>query len=104
MKKYALNKRITLLVLEPQSCSRELAVTSRKTIWAKVSDVGVTTKLAALSTGQTVELCVIARRAECVGATHAEISGKRYKIIDSGTINGDMFVKLLLERDRNGHY
>lgn len=98
MKKLPFNRRITLLTLEPQSGYNEPAEIARATVWANISDVGATTKFAALQAGQTVSLAVTMWRKEYRDYTHAEINDVRYKIVETGAAKNDLHVKLLLER------
>ena len=98
MKKLPFNRKITLLTLEPQSGYSEPAEIARAIVWANISDVGATTKLAALQAGQAVSLAVTMWRKEYHDYTHAEIDGVRYKIVETGATKNDLHVKLLLER------
>lgn len=98
MKKLPFNRKITLLTLEPQKGYREPAEIARATVWANVSDVGSTTKLAALQAGQTVSLAVTMWRREFRDYSHAEVDGTRYKIVETGSAKSDLHIKLLLER------
>ena len=99
MKKTAFNRKITLLELEPQTGLAEPREISRAEVWADVSEVGATTKFAALSAGQTVTLTVVMYRREFKGYTHCEAGGIRYKIAETGAAKSDLHIKLLLERD-----
>lgn len=98
-KKIAFNRKITLLELAPQTGISEPRELVRATVWADVSEVGVTTKFAALQSGQTVSLAVVMYRREFKGFTHCEIGGVRYKIIETGAARNELHIKLLLERD-----
>lgn len=98
MRKIAFNKRITLLTLEPAEGRGEPAEKARAAVWADVSDIGVTTKLTALSAGEEVSFSVIMWRAEYKGYTHAEYGGVRYKIAETGAAANPLHIKLLLER------
>lgn len=98
MRKHAFNRKITLLTFEPQSGFNEPRETARSAVWANVSDVGATTKFAALQAGQTVSLTVLMWRGEFHGYTHCEIDGARYKIVQTGSAGNDLHIKLLLER------
>lgn len=97
-KKIAFNRKITLLTLEPQSGLKEPLETARATVWADVSEVGVTTKFAALQAGQSVSLSVVMWRREFRGFTHCEVDGVRYKIAETGAARNELHIKLLLER------
>lgn len=98
MKKLPFNRKITLLTLEPQNGRSEPAEIARATVWANVSDVGSTTKLAALQAGQTVSLAVTMWRKEYRDYSHAEVDGTRFKIVETGSAKSDLHIKLLLER------
>lgn len=98
MKKLPFNRKITLLTLEPQSGYSEPAEIARATVWANISDVGATTKFAALQAGQTVSLAVTMWRKEFKNFSHAEVDGTRYKIVETGSAKNDLHIKLLLER------
>ena len=99
MKKIAFNRKITLLELTPQTGLAESLETARASVWADVSEVGVTTKFAALQAGQTVTLAVVMYRREFKGYTHCEVGGVRYKIVETGAARNELHIKLLLERD-----
>lgn len=98
MKKLPFNRKITLLTLEPQNGCREPSEIARATVWANISDVGSTTKFAALQAGQTVSLAVTMWRREFRDYSHAEVDGVRYKIVETGSAKSDLHIKLLLER------
>ncbi|MCI7758539.1 MAG: hypothetical protein MSH49_00765 [[Eubacterium] saphenum] len=98
MKKLPFNRKITLLTLEPQKGYSEPAEVARATVWANISDVGSTTKFAALQAGQTVSLAVTMWRREFRDYSHAEVDGTRYKIVETGSAKSDLHIKLLLER------
>lgn len=123
MKKLPFNRKLTLLTLEPQSGYNEPAEIARAIVWANISDVGATTKFAALQAGQTVSLAVtmwrkeyVLKRISCVSClcethenaeevvpearipTHCEVDGTRYKIVETGSAKNDLHIKLLLER------
>lgn len=98
MKKLPFNRKITLLTLEPQSGYSEPAEIARATVWANISDVGATTKFAALQAGQTVSLAVTMWRKEFKNFSHAEVDGVRYKIVETGSAKSNLHIKLLLER------
>ena len=98
MKKLPFYRKITLLTLEPQNGYSEPAEIARATAWANISDVGATTKLAALQAGQAVSLAVVMWRKEFRDYTHCEVDGTRYKIVEAGAAKIDLHIKLLLER------
>ncbi len=92
------NKKITLITLVSPTGRNEPRETAKANVWADVSDVGAVTKLTALTTGQELSLSVIMWRREYKGYTHAEYLGKRYKIVQTGSANNELYIKLLLER------
>ena len=94
----AFNKRIVLLRLKSSQGRSEPVEEARAEVWADVSDVGITTKYAALSAGQELSLSVIMWRSEFDGYTHAEYLGKRYKISESGSTANPLHIKLALSR------
>lgn len=96
-KKRAFNRKITLLKLVPQSRG-EPRETARATVWADVSEVGVTTKFAALQAGESVSISVIMWRNEFKNYSHCEIDSALYKIVETGTAKNSLHIKLLLER------
>ena len=98
MKKTSFNRKITLIELEPQSGFAEPAEKARAVVWADVSDVGATTKYAALQSGQSVSLAVVMWRNEFKSYTHCEINNVRYKIVQTGAAKNTLHIKLLLER------
>lgn len=98
MKKVTFNHKITLLAFAPQSGFKEPLETARATAWADVSEVGATTKFAALQAGQSVLLSVVMWRKEFRGFTHCEVDGVRYKIVETGAARNALHIKLLLER------
>lgn len=99
MKRIAFNRKITLLELASQTGLAEPKEISRAEVWADISEVGATTKFAALQAGQTVTLAVVMYRREFKGYTHCEIGGVRYKIVETGAARNELHIKLLLERD-----
>ncbi len=99
MKKHAFNRKITLLTLAPRSGFSEPAETARAVVWADVSEPGVTTKFAAMQSGQDVQFSILMWRREFKNFTHCEIDGGRYKIVETGAARKDLHIKLLLERD-----
>lgn len=98
-KNNAFNRKITLLRLEPKAGHTNTYTEAAKvTVWADVSEPGVTTKMTALSVGNDVEYSVIMWRREFKGYTHADYEGKRYKIAATGGTDNPLKIKLLLER------
>lgn len=100
MRKIAFNKRITLLALKPSTGRGEPIKTARATVWADVSDVGVTTKMTALSSGAEVQFSVIMWRREFEKSefTHLEFNKIRYKIIETGSAANPLHIRLLVNR------
>lgn len=96
----AFNKRITLLTLKPAQGRGEPIKTAHAIVWADVSDIGVTTKMTALSAGAEVSFSVIMwrREFEGFGFTHAEYGGIRYKIVETGAAVNPLHIRLLLNR------
>lgn len=94
----AFNDRLTLIKLKSSTGREEPVLVSSATVWARVSDVGVTTKYAALAAGQNVSLSAVMRRAEFADYTHAEYNGVRYKIVSTGAAANTLHIKLMLER------
>lgn len=92
------NRKITLITLVSSTGRSEPRETARATVWADVSDVGAVTKMTALASGQELSLSVIMWRREFRNYTHAEYQGKRYKIAQTGSVNNELYIKLLLER------
>lgn len=92
------NKKITLLRLRAGVGRSEPVEESRAEVWADVSDIGVTTKYAAMAAGQTATLQVLMWRREFKDYTHAEYGGKRYKIAETGSAKNPLHIKLILER------
>ena len=92
------NKKITLLTLEPQSGAGDYKETARATVWADISDVGVTTKLSGLSVGQDISFSAVMWRKEHKDYTHAIYDGVMYKIVETGSAKNPLHIKLLLER------
>lgn len=95
----AFSDRLTLMRLKSSPGRAEPETISAVTVWARVSDVGVTTKFTALAAGQTLSLTAVMRRAEFADYTHAEYKGARYKIAGTGAAENPLHIKLTLERD-----
>lgn len=94
------NKRITLLKMVPGNGRADPVTASEVTVWADVSDVGVTTKYTALQAGAEISLTAVMWRREFEkdDYTHADYRGKRYKISQTGSAGNDLHIKLTLER------
>lgn len=94
----AFNSRITLLKLKSSTGRAEPEISACAQVWARVSDIGVTTKLAGLAAGQQLSRAVIMHRSEFADYTHAEYLGVRYKITGTGAAGNPLHIKLTLER------
>ena len=94
----AFTDRLTLIKLKSSTGREEPVLVSSAAVWARVSDVGVTTKYAALTAGQNISLSAVMRRAEFADYTHAEYNGVRYKIVNTGAAANTLHIKLMLER------
>lgn len=92
------NKKIVLITRQAASGRGEPIETARAEVWADISDIGVTTKLTALSSGEEVSFSAIMWRAEYKGYTHAEYGGILYKITETGSTQNPLHIKLLLGR------
>lgn len=95
-------KKVTLLTYKQGNGSKVLCEdeTARKVVWAAVGDVGVTTKMAAVSAGKAADCQAIMLRAEYAGQSHVSIGGTVYKITETGAAGNPLRIKLLLERSR----
>lgn len=95
------DKRITLLLIEPENGSGEDIVTQSCKIWANVRDIGVTVKYSAASAGRTAEIQAICHRSEYerFDFTHAEYRGRRYRIESTGAADTPRHIKLILAKE-----
>ena len=98
MRRNSFGKRLTLLTLNAATGRQMPEVTDTATVWADISEPGVTTKLTALSAGQEISLTARMWRSEYMGYTHAEYGGRRYKIVETGSTENPLHIKLLLSR------
>ena len=96
------HRKITLLTYKQGNGSKGLqeVENTRRTVWAEVGDVGVTTKMTALAVGKSADCQVTMLRAEYQGQSHVSIGGTVYKITETGAADNPLRVKLLLERSR----
>ena len=96
------HRKITLFTLKQGNGSKGLIEDekTRRTVWAEVGDIGVTTKMAAMSAGKSADCQVTMLRAEYSGQSHVSIGGTVYKITETGAAGSPLRVKLLLERSR----
>lgn len=96
------HRKITLLTYKQGNGSKGLYEdeTTRRTVWAEVGDIGVTTKMAAVSAGKAADCQVTILRAEYSGQSHVSIGGTVYKITETGAADNPLRIKLLLERSR----
>ncbi len=94
------NKKLTLLKIVPANGRDDPVITSEVTVWADVTDVGVTTKYTALQAGAEISLTaeMWRREFEKDDYTHADYRGRRYKISQTGRAKNDLHIKLTLER------
>lgn len=98
--KNAFNKRVTLKKIVPVAGSGEPVTEASYTAWADVYDVGITTKYTALNSGAEITLGMEMWRSEFEKGeyTHAEYSGKTYRISQVGRAKNDLHIKIMLER------
>ena len=96
------HRKITLFTFKQGNGSKGLCEDemARRTVWAEVGDIGVTTKMAAVSAGKTADCQVTMLRAEYSGQSHVSIGGTVYKIADTGAADNPLRIKLLLERSK----
>lgn len=92
------DKKITLQIRSQGYGTAGTQVTDTGTVWASVTDMGVTTKYAAEAAGKRAELQAVMWRSEFKGYTHAVISGTVYKISSTGRAENDLHIKLILAR------
>ena len=92
------NKKLKLLKVEPATGRKEPEVVDSAEVWAYVSDVGTVTKLEAMAVGINAELSAVMWRNEFHGYTHAEYEGTRYRIVQTGSAENSLHIKLTLER------
>ena len=69
-----------------------------KTVYAKVSEPGVTAKYAAETAGYKSELTVYMWRREYSGQSVVQIDGRRYHVENTGAADSDLHIKLILAR------
>lgn len=91
------HKKISLITYKQGNGSQGLIPQSRRTVWGTVGDVGVTTKLTALTAGKAADLQLTVLRSEYSGETHAEVNGKIYRIASTGASDNPLKIKLILE-------
>lgn len=96
------HRKITLFTLKQGNGSKGLqeVENTRRTVWGSVGDIGVTTKMAAVSAGKAADCKAVVLRAEYSGQSHVSIGGTVYKISDTGAADNPLRIKLLLERSR----
>lgn len=92
--------RIKLLKLKRGTGSSGYSVECSRVIWAKVSDVGITTKLSAEAAGKSAELQAYCHRKEAEGFTHAEYKGVRYRIDSTGAADNERHIRMILTKER----
>ena len=94
------NKRITLLKLVTKNGGKGFEITAQRTVWAEVRDIGVTTKYTAAAAGREATLQTICHRKEyeAESYTHAEYSGKRYRIESTGAADNERHIRLIFAK------
>lgn len=92
------DRKITLQIRTQGYGTAGAQVTESCTVWASVTDMGVTTKYAAEAAGKQAELQAVMWRNEFKGYTHAVIDGTVYKINSTGRAENDLHIKLILAR------
>ena len=90
------NRKITLISSEQKNGSQGTGAV--KTVYAKVSEPGVTAKYAAETAGYKSELTVYMWRREYSGQSVVQINGKRYHVENTGAADSDLHIKLILAR------
>lgn len=94
----AFTSRLRLFTLVSGKGSEAAEEQGDERVWANVTDMGVTTKYAAVAAGFTAELQAVMYRREYHGQTHAEYNGTKYKISSTGRAENDLHIKLILSR------
>ena len=94
----AFNKKIKLLKLVAAAGRSEPKIADSAEVWADVSDIGTVTKFEAAAVGINAELSAVMWRSEFKGYTHAEYGEVRYKIVQTGSAENPLHIKLTLER------
>lgn len=92
------SRKITLISSEQKNGSQGKADRAVKTVYAKVSEPGVTAKYAAKTAGYKSELTVYMWRREYSGQSVVQIDGKRYHVETTGAADSDLHIKLILAR------
>lgn len=86
------NRKITLISSEQKNGSQGKADRAVKTVYAKVSEPGVTA-------GYKSELTVYMWRREYSGQSVVQIDGRRYHVETTGAADSDLHIKLILTRE-----
>lgn len=94
----AFKSRLRLFTVTSGQGSETATEEGNERVWADVTDMGVTTKYAAVAAGFTAELQAVMYRREYKGQTHAEYNGAKYKISSTGRAENDLHIKLILSR------
>lgn len=92
------NKKITLLKIQQGKGTDGRLATEQAVVWAKVEDVGITTKFSAETANRRAELSVTMWRSEYHNYTHCDIDGIRYAIETTGRAGNDLHIKLILAK------
>lgn len=94
----AFSKRIILITRTQGQGISGMTEKNRKTVWADVTDMGVTTKFAAEAAGYSAELQAVMYRSEYAGENYAEYGDDLYRIVNTGRTDNDLHIKLILSR------
>ena len=92
------NRKITLISSEQKNGSQGKTDRAVKTVYAKVSESGVTAKYAAETAGYKSELTVYMWRREYSGQSVVQIDGRRYHVETTGAADSYLHIKLILAR------
>lgn len=94
----AFKHKIALLKIRQGTAGSTSEVTESSVVWADVSDVSVKAKANAEAVGEKLSLTAVTYQSSFDNHTHAEWSGVRYKITQSGKAENDLHIKLTLAR------
>lgn len=90
------NKQVYLITTTATSDGE--AEKNRKKVWAKVADPSLTFKFSASSAGYTADVIAYLWRREYNNQPVIEIDSRKYRVVDIGTADKDLFVKLILSK------
>lgn len=94
-----MRQKLTLLKIKSGQGNKPDTTEAQKTVWAEIDDMGITAKYAARQANRKAELQVVMWRREYTEHfTHADFSGGRYRIEDTGRAKSDLQIKLTLAR------